>query len=76
MPTILLRREHWYKADLILSGLETLASNKTVGARFKAVGFQKVTVGGRGSKRTVMGRWSNPDRKATLPKQVVAVSEV
>jgi hypothetical protein len=76
MPTFTVRQGRRYQAIITLGMLQRLASNETIGDKFRGLGFTEVVVIGSGSARTVEGLWPLADATASLPEEITAVREM
>ena len=76
MSNFTVRRGKRYQATIALGLLEQLASNETIAAKLRDVGFEDVRVSGQGSTRFAEALWPGPDTNAPLPSQMTSVSEV
>jgi hypothetical protein len=76
MPTFTVRQGRRYRATISLGMLQSFASNKTIGDKFRALGFTEVAVLGQGKTRTAEGLWPLADATAALPREITAVTEI
>ena len=76
MSTFTVRQGRRYKATISLGMLQSFASNKTIGEKFRALGFTEVAVNGQGKTRTAVGLWPLADATAPLPREITAVMEI
>jgi hypothetical protein len=65
-----------YRATVVLSGFEQLASNQQVAGKFTDLGFTDVTVTGSGKTRHGEGTWSGPDTTVELDPHLTDVAEL
>jgi hypothetical protein len=63
MSTFTVRQGRHYKATISIS-IQSVASNETIGDKFRALGFTEVAVDGQGETRTAegFGPWLMPLR--------------
>ena len=65
-----------YKAQIVLSGLNKMATNNMVADKLKGVGFTFVTVSGTGDKREAKGKWAKPSQEVEVPEQVKQIEKI
>lgn len=73
---VTVRQGHRYSATITLSGLEQLADDQTVAARFQGFGFINVTVTGAGAVRQGLGTWAKPDMTVQLDSHLSNVTDI
>lgn len=66
----------WYHASVKLEGLEEMATNDYLEEQLTKIGFEQVTVTGRGEQRYAKGLWTKAQVEANLPAQVDYVEEM
>jgi hypothetical protein len=76
MSTFTVRQGVRYRATISLGMLQSLASNETIGDKFRALGFTEVAVMGEGETRTAEGVWLLADVTAPLPPEITTVTEL
>jgi len=70
------RRGRRYRAAISLGLLESLAGNDVIAERLQQAGFADVTVRGSGKHRQAEGLWPHEDATASLPAQIISVTEI
>lgn len=66
-----------YRADIVLTGFETWASNNTIVQKLVDAGFRKVTVRRiSASNVKATGVWGGKDVKAEMPSQVKVLHDI
>ena len=67
---MVLEEKAQYEGIIILSGLQSMATNNQVKSKLAALGFTNVIVVGAGNKRTARGIWASPTQEFTVPSVI------
>ena len=73
MPLYTARKGQRYRATISLGWVQSVASNETVAAKFREVGFEEVTVWGTGRRRMGTALWPNEDASAEIPDEITDI---
>ena len=76
MPMYTVRKGRRYQATIQLGFFQSVASNQTVAAKFREIGFDEVEVTGSGRRREGKALWPKEDATASIPAEIVAIKEL
>lgn len=76
MAVFTVRQGKRYRAAIVLSWWEQVASNDMIARQLEEAGFTEVSVTGYGTERVAEALWPSQDSSADVPSQIATISEI